>query len=259
MGQYETLAQWIHYANKVVFITGAGVSTPSGIPDFQTQRMNFDSLERYLSRSYLNRYPKLFWEKYKDIFQLHTKKEMKPNEGHNFIADLEKLGKNVTVLTQNVDGLHQKAGSTNVIELHGNIQKGICPKCKTDYDLDYMVKDLVPRCNRLRKNRICNFILEPDVVLYGDNVRSFSRAEEVLLQGDVLLVMGTSLSVAPTNKFPEFFCLHVGKDWNRKNCKMALLNLDSTEKDYLFPIVINEEIITAINKLKVFLRVLDRN
>jgi NAD-dependent deacetylase len=251
VNEYSTLAKWIQEAQSIVFLTGAGISTASGIPDFRSTGGMWQqeiSRETYISRSFFNHQPKVFWEKYKEIFQVKLIGQYEPNEGHLFLAELEQQGKNVTVLTQNVDGLHQKAGSTNVLEIHGTLQTASCPKCKTVYELEYIMTELVPRCNRQTKHGVCEFILSPDMVLYGDAVKGFSQAEEVLQAADVCVVMGTSLQVTPVNMLPEYY-YHKTRDLN-KECRMALINRDPTEKDYVFPVIYHDDIISAVRAVR---------
>lgn len=187
---------------------------------------------------------------YKEIFQIKLLGEYRPNEGHLFLADLEKLGKNITILTQNVDGLHQEAGSTNVVELHGTLKTATCPKCKTVYGLDYIMQNVIPRCNRETVKGPCNFILSPDVVLYGDSIKEYKKAEVALKDADLLIVMGTSLKVSPVNTFPEYYSVHTKKGWDEKSSKMVLVNREPTEKDAIFPLVFHDDIISAVQYLK---------
>ena len=253
MKGYKILADWILNSRNIVFFTGAGMSTASGIPDFRsTGGLWKEDIKRetYISRSFFNQYPKVFWEKYKEIFQVKLLEQYEPNEGHHFIAGLEQQGKKVTVLTQNIDGLHQKAGSTNVLELHGTLKTATCPKCQSVYDLDYIMGTPVPRCERQTAKGPCHFILNPDVVLYGDAVHKFSEAEEVLKKADVFIVMGTSLQVSPVNTFPEYYSFYASKGRNNKECQMALINRESTEKDDVFPVVYYDDIISAVESLK---------
>lgn len=253
MDQIKLLAKWIKESKKVAYFSGAGISTASGIPDFRSSGGVWKedvNREYYISRSFYNRKPKEFWKRYKEIFQVKLAGNYEPNEGHLFIAELEKLGKEVTVLTQNIDGLHQKAGSTNVIELHGTLKTATCPKCKTVYDLEYINENKIPRCSRETMKGICNFILKPDVVLFGDAVKGYKLAEEALEQADVFIVMGTSLQVYPVNMLPRHF-VYVMNDWEEnKEPKMAIINRDETEKDEMFQVVIHADIVDTVRELK---------
>lgn len=148
------------------------ISTESGIPNFRSSGgfwKEGENREYYISKCYFERNPKDFWKKYKDIFELKLMGNYKPNTGHLFIKELEEKGKNITVLTQNVDGLHQKAGNQHVIELHGTLQSATCPKCKTKYDITFINQHEIPRCTKENaKGKKCDFILKPDVVLFSD-------------------------------------------------------------------------------------------
>lgn len=188
MQQYEEVRSILENAKKITVLTGAGASTESGIPDFRSANGLYADakVEMYLSRGYYNRDPKEFWKHYKEIFQIRTFHQYKPNRGHIFLAKLEEEGKDVTILTQNIDGLHQLGGSKHVI------------------DLQYMIHHEVPRCE------MCNFILNPDVVLYGDTLPQYQNALQRLYETDVLLVMGTSLKVQPVASFPQIAKREVG-------------------------------------------------
>lgn len=198
MQQFEEVHSILEKAKKITVLTGAGASTESGIPDFRSANGLYAdaNVEMYLSRGYYNRSPKEFWKHYKEIFQINTFHQYKPNRGHRFLAELEEQGKDITILTQNIDGLHQLGGSKHVIDLHGTLQTAHCPKCKAGYDLQYMIDHEVPRCEK------CNFILNPDVVLYGDTLPQYQNAVKRLYETDVLIVMGTSLKVQPCRFIP---------------------------------------------------------
>lgn len=256
MENYAKLASWIKQSQNIAFLTGAGISTPSGIPDFRSlksKKKDGLNIEGYISRSFLNLYPKLFWENYKQIFQLQFLEQAAPNDGHNFIANLERTGKSITVITQNIDGLHQKSGSTNVIELHGSIKTAYCPKCKIDYQLEFIMKQAIPRCNNyIRSERICNLILHPNIVLYGDSVKNLTEAHKTLDNADLFIVIGTSLQVSPVNLLPDYFRLEKLNNRSNQNLKMVLINKEFTQKGDLFPMVYIDDIITVVKKLNCF-------
>lgn len=238
MGQYEEVHSILEQANKITILTGAGASTESGIKDFRsTDGLYGDAnVETYLSRGYYNRRPKEFWKHYKAIFQIDTFYQYKPNSGHMFCADLEKQGKDVVVLTQNIDGLHQLAGSKHVIDLHGTLQTSHCLKCRRKYDLSYMIEHDVPRCET------CKLILNPGVVLYGDTLPQYKQAVERIYETDVLLVMGTSLKVQPVASFPEIAKREVG-------AKIILVNNEPTGKEFYFDYAFHEPIGEFVRKI----------
>lgn len=228
---YGEVRSIIDNAKKITVLTGAGASTESGIPDFRSANGLYAdaNVEMYLSRGYYNRNPKDFWKHYKAIFQIETFHQYKPNRGHVFIAQLEESGKDLVVLTQNIDGLHQLGGSKRVIDLHGTLQSAHCPKCRTKYNLQYMIAHEVPRCEK------CNFILNPDVVLYGDTLPQFQTAVERLYETDVLLVMGTSLKVQPVASFPQIAKREIG-------ATTILINDERTGQESYFDYAFHETI-----------------
>lgn len=241
------LAKELRNATHIVFLTGAGMSTASGIPDFRSTGglwKEGESRERYISRSYFYYKPKDFWSKYKDIFHLKLMDDYSPNEGHLFLKELEDMGKTVTVLTQNVDHLHTKAGSSRVIELHGTIHSASCPKCKSQYSLDYINNEEIPRCEKPNKKKVkCGFILKPDVVLFGDLVNGFKEAEQAISESTVFVVLGSSLQVKPVSDLPEYARY-------KYDNKLAIINLDKSETDDLFDIVIHEDIVNTLQKVR---------
>lgn len=199
------LNELIDKANNIVFFGGAGVSTESGLLDFRSKEglYNLESkfglpYEIMLSHSYYINHKETFYEFYKE-FML---KEVKPNACHNYLAKLEKKGKNITIITQNIDGLHQEAGSKNVIELHGSIHRNYCEHCARFYDLNFIKKSNgVPKCP------VCNSDIKPDVVLYEEGLdeRTITKAMIALNSADLLIVAGTSLKVYPAASFLNYF------------------------------------------------------
>lgn len=197
----------IQSANRIVVLTGAGISTDSLIKDFRSQNGLWSQNEKWqddMSKSYFNRRPKKFWLKYKEIFDLENMSKKKANKTHEFLVELENMGKEVSILTQNVDGLHQQAGSKRVIELHGNLSHARCPKCKRLYAVDYLLSHDIPRCSKTNgKGNVCGFILYPEAVLFGDKVNGLKESEQLIEEADLFLVMGTSLLVKPVNQLPK--------------------------------------------------------
>lgn len=202
----ERLKEIIENAENIVFFGGAGVSTDSGIPDFRgsgglyTKGDVFgESPEAILSNRYFRNHPDRFYEYYKKkMLYPHAK----PNEAHRALAQLEAQGKLSAVITQNVDGLHQLAGSENVIELHGSSLRNYCTGCGKHYPMSYVIdSDGVPMCEK------CGRMIRPDVVLYGEGLsgRAFSDAEEAIYEADVLIVGGTSLTVEPAASLVRVF------------------------------------------------------
>ena len=186
-------------SKRVVFFGGAGVSTESGIPDFRgTNGLYVQDADSYgmpaeylLSNTCLMREPELFFEYYRKAMLYPN---AKPNKAHKALADLEKKGKLTAVVTQNIDGLHQLAGSKTVFELHGSVKRNYCSLCREKYPHDHILDSKgIPRCNK------CGGIIRPDVVLYGEGLdnNTFLQAELHIERADVLIVGGTSLVVQP--------------------------------------------------------------
>lgn len=202
----DELKNIIDNAENIVFFGGAGVSTGSGIPDFRgsgglyTSDDDVDeSPETILSGAYLRRYPEKFFTYYK-THMIYPDAE--PNDAHYALAELERREKLKAIITQNIDGLHQMAGSRNVIELHGSVMRNYCMRCGKKYPLSYILNcDNVPRCE------ICGSVVRPDVVLYGEGLdgESFGKAEEAIAEADVLIVGGTSLTVQPAASLIDLF------------------------------------------------------
>ncbi len=198
MNEFTELIDIIKNSSNIVFFGGAGVSTESGIPDFRgksgiytTAASSEYSPEEMLHRSFFERYPERFMQYYRDnmIFP-----KAKPNAAHIALAKLEEIGKLSAVITQNIDGLHQLAGSKNVIELHGSTLRNYCIKCGAVYGIEKITgSTAVPVCDK------CGGMIRPDVVLYGESLKADSlyKAGEEIINADVLVVGGTSLTVHP--------------------------------------------------------------
>ncbi|PLT32435.1 NAD-dependent protein deacylase [Bacillus sp. V5-8f] len=235
----KLLKDWIGQSERIAILTGAGVSTESGLRDFRSNEGIFageEPIEYYLSRSYFNRHPDEFWKKYKTIFHLKQLHGYQPSLAHTFLAGLETKGKDITIITQNVDGLHQKAGSTNVIEVHGTVTSATCPNCGRIYDFSCVMEMEVPVC----KN--CGKVLNPDIVLYGDAIHGWEEAERSVMEADLFLAMGTSLSVTPVNMFPSL--AHDAGVPHR-----GLLNNEPTIMDRYFDLIVEERLGTVFEAL----------
>lgn len=217
-----SIKKLIDNSPHIVFLTGAGVSTDSGIPDFKTQEKNWKyNLPRaeIFSRPYFNQNPKEFWKIYRETFNNHL---LKPNRFHYLVSALQNSHK-VTVTTQNVDGLHSMAGSENVIEMHGNMNKAICTRlsCQAKYDINEFYDEDLPRCPK------CNKVMKPDISLFFEGITGFSDSQWALYEADLLVVAGTSLDVGPANELP--FYAKMGKP-----TKTLWINADNPPYDYDF-------------------------
>jgi NAD-dependent deacetylase len=246
MDKIKEFTQWIIDAKTITVLTGAGMSTESGIPDFRSENGIYaqeENVEHYVSEYYFKTHPVDFWHKFKRIFSLKLMGNFAPNQGHLFLKQLEDMGKKVTILTQNIDGLHGKAGSSRVIEIHGTLQTATCPKCQTKYDLAFINSHDVPRCEQRTENgKICNEILKPDVVLFGGLVKRLDEALDAALESDLFIAMGTSLEVTPVNQIPFYVSTESPRTYK------VIINKTPTRMDHLFDLVIHEGIGETVKK-----------
>ena len=239
--QYETLKEIIKESRNIVVFTGAGISVPSGIPDFRSadgiynQKTNFKaSPEDIISHSFFVNNTEDFYSFYKDKM-CYPKAE--PNAAHKYFADLEKKGKNVIVVTQNIDGLHQKAGSSMVYELHGTIHQNFCQRCGRMFGLDYVMNAKgVPHCDK------CGGVIKPNVVLYEEGLDedTISRSINAIMTCDTLIIIGTSLRVYPAAGFIRYF----------RGKYLVVINKDATAYDSNCDLVFNEDVINVIKNIK---------
>ena len=233
----KQLQNAIDKANRIVFFSGAGMSTASGIPDFRSATglyKNVYRAEEMLSHTFFENDPELFYEFYKEKM-LYP--EAKPNYAHEFIARLQDK-KDVSVVTQNIDGLHQAAGSKKVYELHGSILRNYCTRCHKFFDLDYITKsDGIPCCDK------CGSIIKPDVVLYEEGLdeQTISDAINAIASCDLLVVCGTSLVVYPAASFIRYF----------RGDTLAIVNRDATSYDSQCDIVIHDDLVKTFKQLTI--------
>ncbi|WP_455538240.1 NAD-dependent protein deacylase [Terrisporobacter sp.] len=236
----ERLKELIDSHHNIVFFGGAGVSTESNIPDFRSASGLFNEKlnrnftpEQLVSHTFFMRYPEEFFKFYKDklIYE-----DANPNKAHIALAKLEDMGKLNAIITQNIDGLHQKAGSKNVLELHGSIHRNYCTKCGKFYDLEDMLNlgNIIPHCD------VCGGIVKPDVVLYEEALDNGIVNETVnaLSNADLLIIGGTSLVVYPAAGFIDYF------DGN----SIVLINKSTTSYDQKASLVINDSIGDVLSK-----------
>ena len=203
MTNIEQFLQMVKESDNIVFFGGAGVSTESGIPDFRSvdglynQKYDYPP-ETILSHSFYIKYPEEFYRFYRDKMLCL---DAEPNITHKKLAELEAAGKVKAVVTQNIDGLHQAAGSKNVFELHGSVLRNYCTRCGKSYDVDYMIKsEGVPHCS-------CGGIIKPDVVLYEEALddRTVRGAVNAIASADTLIIAGTSMVVYPAAGLMNYF------------------------------------------------------
>lgn len=203
MDQIQKLAELVRESKNIVFFGGAGVSTESGIPDFRSEdglyRQQFDyPPETILSHTFFEERPEIFFDFYrKKMICLSAK----PNDAHKKLAQWEQQGKLKAVITQNIDGLHQLAGSRNVLELHGSVHRNYCQTCRKPYSIqDILETEGVPHCT-------CGGVIKPDVVLYGEclDEEVLERSVQAIRQADLLIVGGTSLAVYPAAGLLQYY------------------------------------------------------
>lgn len=241
--QLEKLQSYIDQSKRIVFFGGAGVSTESGIPDFRSvdglyhQEWDFTP-EQVLSGSFFAENPREFYRFYRAKILISG---VKPNAAHLKLAELEAKGKLSAVITQNIDGLHQAAGSKNVLELHGSTYRNHCVLCNQKYPIEYVMNNMdkkgISRC----KESNCNGIIKPDVVLYGESLddKVVSKTIEELQLADLLIIGGTSLTVYPAAGFINAY----------QGNKLVLVNKDETQSDGIADLVIHDSIGKVFSKI----------
>jgi len=237
----ERLAEILKQSKHLCVFTGAGISVPSGIPDFRSAQglYNSDSgygypPEQIISRTFFDEKPALFYQFYKEKMLFPN---AKPNDAHRFFASLETADRHVSVVTQNIDGLHQAAGSTDVYELHGSVHRNNCMNCGKAYTLKELIaKPGVPRCDK------CGGVIKPDVVLYEEplNEDVVYGAVNAIRKSDVMVVVGTSLVVYPAASYLRYFS---GKS-------LILINKSETAFDRSADIAINDDVVKVVHQLQ---------
>ncbi|MDY4694124.1 MAG: NAD-dependent protein deacylase [Blautia sp.] len=238
-GEVEKLQELIDTYDNIVFFGGAGVSTESGIPDFRSQdglyHQKYDyPPETILSHTFFMKHTEEFYKFYRDKMLCDT---ARPNAAHIKLAQLERSGKLKAVVTQNIDNLHQMAGSRNVLELHGSVYRNHCMKCGKSYDFSYMKNsEGVPRCE-------CGGIIKPDVVLYEEGLdnETVSQAVRAISQAQVLIIGGTSLAVYPAAGLIDYF----------QGEHLVVINKSSTPRDRYADLMIQEPIGEVFSRIVV--------
>ena len=224
------LKSWIEESDNVVFFGGAGVSTESGIPDFRSVDGLYNQKWKYppetiLSHTFFERYPEEYYRFHREKLVIEG---VKPNRAHLRLAELEQEGKLKAVITQNIDGLHQAAGSKEVLELHGSILRAYCAKCRKIYPESIINHgEGVPRCG-------CGGVIRPDIVLYEEQLDQniLYKSVDYIRKADVLIIGGTSLNVYPAAGLINYY----------RGNKLVLVNLSKTPYDNEADLVINEKI-----------------
>ena len=238
MSSVEDLQRIIDDSRRIVFFGGAGVSTESGIPDFRSvdglynQKYDYPP-ETILSHTFFMKKTEEFYRFYRDKMLCLDKK---PNKAHLKLAELERAGKLSAVVTQNIDGLHQAAGSKRVYELHGSVLRNYCMKCGRAYSAEYIKSSRgIPRCE-------CKGIIKPDVVLYEEGLddKTVNGAVNAIANADTLIIAGTSLTVYPAAGMVRYF--------NGKH--LVLINRDATPMDNSADLVFHEKVGELLDKIK---------
>lgn len=229
----EKLAEFLKSNNKIVFFGGAGVSTESGLKDYRSADGIYNTAQNYgrppeelLSHNCIKKDPELFYRFYRDYFICNVK----PNPAHIALSELEKMGKEISVVTQNIDGLHQKAGSKRVYELHGSALRYYCTNCNKEFDVKYITASStnVPLCSS------CYGIIRPDVTLYGEmlNERVITQAVNKISEAELMIIAGTSLAVYPAASFVRYF----------SGDKLVIINRDKTAYDSTADLVFHDSV-----------------
>lgn len=239
MTELQRLQSLIDSARRIVFFGGAGVSTESGIKDFRSVDGLYHQQYKYppeiiLSHTFFEENPAEFYRFYREKMLCP---DVQPNGAHHTLAQLEAAGKLTAVITQNIDGLHQAAGSKEVLELHGSVHRNYCTRCRKQYTLDdILATQDVPRCS-------CGGIIRPDVVLYEESLDGFilSQAIEHLRHADLLIVGGTSLVVYPAAGLLRYY----------KGRELVLMNRDATPYDGDASLIIRDPIGKTLEQIRV--------
>ena len=236
----QKLKSIIESSKRICVFTGAGISCPSGIPDFRSENGIYKAKSKFgyppeqmLSATFFKEHTETFFDFYRSAMLFPN---AKPNKAHKYFANLENRDKKVFVVTQNIDSLHQKAGSSDVIELHGSVMRNYCQKCNKSFSLDYIINSTgIPRCK-------CGGIIKPDVVLYEEPLceESIIRAINAIESADLMIVVGTSLSVYPAASYIRYFS---GEN-------LVLINKGETRYDSLATLAFNDDVINVIDGLE---------
>lgn len=239
MDKRKELQRMIDESHNIVFFGGAGVSTESNIPDFRSadglfQEKHTYSPEQIVSHTFFVHKPELFYQFYKDKMMYL---DAKPNKAHLKLAELEAAGKLKAVVTQNIDGLHQLAGSKNVLELHGSIHRNYCQKCGKFYDAKYVKEsEGIPKCE-------CGGTIKPDVVLYEEGLddKTIRESIQAISEADMLIIGGTSLVVYPAAGFIDYF----------RGKYLVVLNKSTTSRDSYADLCIQEPIGEVLGSIEI--------
>lgn len=234
----KTLKEWIDGSNNIVFFGGAGVSTESGIPDFRSVDGLYNQKYDYPPETILSH--TFFWRKTEEFYRFYRDKmiidNVKPNAAHYKLAEWEAAGKLKAVITQNIDGLHQLAGSKEVMELHGSVHRNYCDKCHAFYGIDAITgSEGVPKCPK------CNGVIKPDVVLYEEGLDDMviTKSIQYISNAEVLIIGGTSLAVWPAAGLIDYY----------RGDKLVLINKSRTQRETRANLIIEGKIGEVLGQL----------
>ena len=241
MDKIEELAYIIQSSQNIVFFGGAGVSTESGIPDFRSSNGIYNielnqhfTAEQLVSHTMFERYPEQFFDFYKKYL---IYPDARPNVAHDYLVHLEKTGKLKAIVTQNIDSLHEMAGSKNVLKIHGSVDRNFCTNCHRFYDLEDFLRlsGTIPYCET------CGYIVKPDVTLYEEslNMDVFSQAIQAISRADLLIIGGTSLVVYPAANLVHYF----------QGRQLVLINKSNTVQDNQADLLIKGKIGEVLSKV----------
>lgn len=226
----KQLAEWINESDNIVFFGGAGVSTESKIPDFRSVDGLYNQEYDYPPETILSH--TFFMRSQKEFFRFYRNKmifpDARPNNAHKALANLERQGKLKAVITQNIDGLHQKAGNREVLELHGSVLRNYCMQCRRAYSLDdILAQEDIPKCE-------CGGTIKPDVVLYEEGLDNYTleKAVSYIRNADMLIIGGTSLAVYPAAGLIDYY----------RGNKLVLINKEKTSRDSQADLILYEPI-----------------
>ncbi len=240
MDKYEELKKIIDMSKNTVLFTGAGISCPSGIPDFRSADGLYNekgggySPEQIISHSFFVAHPKEFYEFYKSKM---VYPKAKPNAAHRYFAKLEEEGKLSAIVTQNIDGLHQAAGSKNMLEFHGSVHRNHCMRCGKFFDVNYVMNSSgAPKCDK------CGGLVKPDVVLYEEGIDAdvFEKSVAAIENAQTVIVVGTSLAVYPATGLLTGF----------RGENLVLVNKQATPFDRYATLVFNEDVVNVVKRLE---------
>ena len=232
------LKEWIENSNNIVFFGGAGVSTESGIPDFRSVDGLYNQKYDYPPETILSH--TFFWRKTEEFYRFYRDKmiidNVKPNAAHLKLAEWEEQGKLKAVITQNIDGLHQLAGSKEVMELHGSVHRNYCDKCHAFYGIDAIIG-----CEGVPKCPVCGGVIKPDVVLYEEGLDdvTISKSIQYIANADILIIGGTSLAVWPAAGLIDYY----------RGDKLVLINKSQTQRETRANLVIEGKIGEVMSQL----------